>query len=356
MCFMIDVRRLRVLRELEARGTVAAAAGALHLTPSAVSQQLSALARETGVALVEPDGRRLRLTPAARVLLDHSDQLFAQLERINADLASVAEGELGTVTVAAFPTAISALVVPAIMALHRRRPRLSVTVLDVEAPACFEKLARGEVDVAINMSYAGAPPDDPRLERVPLLDDVMDVVVPADHPVASQDIVELRQLAKDDFVAGQRGTPCHEVTMAACAARGFIPAVRHRTDDFAAMFCLVGAGLGVAMLPRLARLGSSATAVVRPVTPPVPARPLFLAVRRGSRQAPAVAAMVAELRAAARAFGPDPASHPASDPASQPVSDPASHPASDAGTDPACAAVSARNLGEAPVGATARVR
>jgi DNA-binding transcriptional LysR family regulator len=302
MSFMIDVRRLRVLRELDQRGTVAAAAGALHLTPSAVSQQLSALAREAGVPLVEPAGRRIRLTPAGRVLLDHSDGLFAQLEQINADLASVAAGEIGTVTVAAFPTAISALVVPAVKALRASRPGLSVSVLDVEAPACFDQLAGGELDLAISMSYAGGPPDDPRLERVPLLDDVLDVVVPAGHPAAGQDVVELRQLAGDDFIAGRRGTPCHEVTMAACAARGFVPTVRHRTDDFAAMFCLVGAGLGVAMLPRLAQLDSSTAAVVRPVTPPVPARPLYVAVRRGSRGAPRVIAMLEELCAAARRF------------------------------------------------------
>jgi len=294
--FMIDVRRLRVLRELDRRGTVAAAAEALHLTPSAVSQQLAVLARETGVRLLVPDGRRVRMTPAARVLLGGADEVFAALERTDAALAAHARGEAGEVRVAAFPTAMTGFVVPTVAALRRTHPALVLRVLDVPAPACFDGLSSGELDVAVSMEAPGAPTaDDARVARRPLLADPLDAVVPAGHPAAGQASVLLTELAADPWVVGLPGTTCAQVTLGACSVAGFTPEVRHRTDDYLAVLGLVAAGCCVALVPRLAGFARHPGVAIRPVRGVVPRRHLFAAVRRGSEQAPHLALVLDTL-------------------------------------------------------------
>ncbi|MCL9796311.1 LysR family transcriptional regulator [Frankia sp. AgKG'84/4] len=298
---MIDVRRLRLLRELDTRGTVVATAAALHLTPSAVSQQLAALAKETGVRLLDPAGRRVRLTPAARVLLEHADILFAQLERAEADLAAFDEGRVGTVAMAAFSTAISAIVAPALTALRESRPRLRLFVTDVPEPECFDLLLAGDLDLVLSITHAAARPADPRLLQIPLLDDPLDVALPVGHPFASAPAVPLESLASEDFIVSRPGTACREVAHSACAAAGFVPRVRHNADDFAAVLGLIAAGCGVGLIPRLARLSSTPEVVIRPIAGRTPVRPIFAAVRRGSQQAPHLSAALAALVAAARA-------------------------------------------------------
>lgn len=298
--YMIDVRRLRLLRELDSRGTVAATAAALHLTPSAVSQQLSALAKETGVRLLDPAGRRVRLTPAARVLLDHADAIFAQLERAEADLAAFDEGRVGSVTVAAFPTAIAGIVVPALAALRESRPRLRMTVLDLPEPDCFDLLVAGDIDVTVSITYSAARPADRRLMEIPLMDDPLDIALPREHPYAAADAVPLAVLNQETFISSRPGTPCNEVALGACAAAGFVPRIEHRTDDFAAVYGLIAAGCGVGFIPRLAGLSSTPQVVLRPIAEPIPVRPIFAAIRRGSQQAPHVSAALAAIVDAAR--------------------------------------------------------
>ncbi|WP_163553572.1 LysR substrate-binding domain-containing protein [Candidatus Frankia alpina] len=305
---MIDVRRLRILRELDSRGTVVATTAALHLTPSAVSQQLAALAKETGVRLLDPAGRRVRLTPAARVLLGHADVLFAQLERAEADLAAFDEGRVGSVAVAAFTTAISGIVVPALTALRQSRPRLRMSVSDVAEPACFDLLLAGDLDLAVCITHPGARPLDERLLPIPLLDDPLDVALPAGHPYATATAtatataaaVPLEVLAGEDFISSGPGTPCHEVTHAACAAAGFVPRVRHRCEDYTAVLGLIAAGCGVGLIPRLAKLSSTPQVALRPIAGVPPIRPIFAVVRRGSQQAPHLSATLAAIVAAAR--------------------------------------------------------
>lgn len=289
---MIDVRRLRILRELDQRGTVAATAGALHLTPSAVSQQLATLARETGVTLLDPDGRRLRLTAAARVLLGHADEVFAQLERAQADLDAFARGEVGTVRLAAFPTATLGIVVPALRALRGTHPRLELTIIDALVPECYDQLGSGELDLVVTVhdSRTAVPP---RFSRVHLLDDPLDLVLPRDHPLAASPSVTLDALATETFVGGFDETPCHQIVVTACAAAGFAPRVRHRSDDYGALLGLVGAGCGVGLIPRLSGLSSTDEAIVRPLADAVPPiRRLYATVREGSQTAPHLAAVV----------------------------------------------------------------
>src|SRR5215212_1571068 len=158
---VIDARRLRVLREVAEQGTLSAAADALHLTPSAVSQQLAALEREVGQPVIERNGRGVRLTGAAEVLVGHANLVLAQLEAAAADVAAYADGVVGSIRIAGFATALGELVAPAAVALRASHPRLVLTVEEIEAPDCFRALARGDVDVAISMASRQAP-EDPR--------------------------------------------------------------------------------------------------------------------------------------------------------------------------------------------------
>ena len=305
---MIDVRRLRVLRALADQGTVVAAAQALHLTPSAVSQQLAALEREVGQPIVERRGRGLVLTGAGEVLLEHAYALFAQLERAEADVAAHGRGELGTIVVGAFPTALASVAAPAVHALAESHPRLRVELLDVESPHCFAALAEEQIDLAISMESASAPaPDDPRFTRWPLLDDPLDAVLPADHELADRSRIALAALATEAWVGPSPGTSCLEVTLAGCAAAGFSPRLVHRTNDFSTLMTFVAANLGIALVPRLAQGQVPPGVAVVPLRGEPPARRVFAATRRGGEARPIVAATLDALTAAAQRTAPRPA-------------------------------------------------
>jgi molybdate transport repressor ModE-like protein len=291
---MIDARRLRVLREVAQQGTLAAAADALHLTPSAVSQQLAALEREVGQPVIERNGRGVRLTGAAEVLVGHANVVLAQLEAAAADVAAYAEGIVGSVRVAGFATALAEIVAPAAVALRASHPRLALVVEESEAPACFVALARGEADIAISMASRQAP-EDPRFFRRPLVTDTLDAVLPAGHRFAGRPEIPLGELAGEDFVGPPDGTSCHDVTVTGCAAAGFAPAFKHRTLDFHSAMALAAAGLGVALIPRLGQAAVPRGAVVRPLAAPAPARHVFAATRAGAERRPAVAAVLDAL-------------------------------------------------------------
>jgi len=298
--FTIDLRRLRVLRELDQRGTVAATAAALHLTPSAVSQQLAALAREMGVPLLERRGRGVRLTGQARLLLEHAGAVQAQLERARADLAAWDEGELGFVTIGGFATAITGLVAPAMRALIAARPGIRLTVVEAEPPDIFTRLDTGDVDVAIAVDHRRAPPrNDQRYSRVDVLADPLDAVLPLDHPAADPTGVRLTDLAGDPWIGGNPGDFCSEVILALCATAGFSPAVRHHANDLDAIAALVAAGAGVALVPRLAQPLRPAGLVVCPVREHRAVRNIFAAVRAGAEKDPVLSVVLDELQKAA---------------------------------------------------------
>jgi DNA-binding transcriptional LysR family regulator len=303
---VLDVRRLQVLQELDRHGTVAAAAAALHLTPSAVSQQLAALAREAGCPVVERDGRNVRLTPAARVLLDHAGRLFAQLELLESDLQRHQLGEVGTVRIGAFQTAACRLVVPAAVVLAVSHPGLEVELVQMDAPTSFLEVAAGRLDLAISVEYTGSPPaGDPRFTRIPLLHDQMRVLLPADHPRAGQEEVALSELRHDPWIGNLPGSPCHFVTTAACAAAGFSPLLRHHIDDWAIIVELAAAGLGVGLIPGLAQPEPREDIAMRRVAGAPVARNIFAAVRQGTETAPTIATVLEALHHVASRYADD---------------------------------------------------
>jgi DNA-binding transcriptional LysR family regulator len=301
--FTIDLRRLRVLRELRERGTVGATAEALNLTPSAVSQQIANLSRETGIPLLTPQGRGVRLTPQAQLLLEHAALVDAQMERARADLAAFHEGEVGRVAIGAFATAITRLVAPALTALRRTNPRLTFSVLEVEAPDCFTRLDAGDLDLVLAVDYPSGPlRQDPRYSRRDLLHDPFQVALPAAHPLAGQGAVELKELADQPWIMGGTPGPCRETGLAACTGAGFSPDIRHRTSDWQATFALVAAGHGVALVPRLALPSVPLEGVaLRPLTgPQQPSRHLYAAIRAGADQLPSLVPVLEAIQATAR--------------------------------------------------------
>ncbi|MGW3583062.1 LysR family transcriptional regulator [Streptomyces rubiginosohelvolus] len=298
-----DVKKLRILRTLRDRGTVTATAEALLMTPSAVSQQLTNLAKQLGVDLLEAQGRRVRLTDAAHLVLRHAEAVFAQLERAEAELTGYLRGEAGEVRVAAFSTAVPALVVPAVRLLRAEdRPGPDVRVREAEAAQAYELLTAGEVDLALSLAAHAPTARDPRFSLFPLLADPLDVALPAGHPLADAPGPRLADLAADRWIFGGSG-PWSEITTAACEAAGFVPEQAHSAAGWTAILALVEAGMGVALVPRMASREQRREGVVmRVLEADRPRRHVVAAVRHGAESGPAVARVLAALTETARSF------------------------------------------------------
>ncbi|MDX3072171.1 LysR family transcriptional regulator [Streptomyces sp. NPDC088354] len=300
---MIDARRLRTLRAVADHRTVTAAAAALYLTPSAVSQQLAALENETGHRLLERGGRGVRLTPVGEILLTHANAVLAQLERAEAELAAYTSGAAGEVTVASFATGIALVLAPAITALRGTAPGIRVRVRDAEGDESLPMVLDGRAEIAVAVEYRGAPSaDDQRLARVPLYAEPFDAVVPAGHPLADAATATVRvaDLADETWIGPYPGNPCHDVVVLACEYAGFQPRLEHSSDDFRAVVALAAAGAGVALVPRTALRDMDLSGVaVRPVHDVVATRRVFAAVRRGAEDHPLLCPVLDALRAAA---------------------------------------------------------
>ncbi|MGW3649356.1 LysR family transcriptional regulator [Streptomyces sp. NPDC000878] len=299
--FNVDLRRLTVLRELQRRGSLARTAEALHLTPSAVSQQIAALAREMGVPLTEREGRGVRLTAQARVLLTHADVIAAQLERARADLAAYGEGGRGSVTVGCFSSGILGLLPRAMNALADRLPQVRIDVVEAEPPDIFTALDSGQVDLAVAVDFAAAPPHtDRRYHRLDLLTDVLDLAVPAGHRLAGRDRFDLRELSAEPWIIGAARSCCGAVARSVCAAAGFTPDIRHAVNDWGALAALVEAGQGVALIPRLVQpLYTHRRLVLLTTEGAPPSRNVFAAVRTGAEGDPVLGAVREQLRLSA---------------------------------------------------------
>lgn len=295
-----DLRKLHILRTLREQGTVTATAEALRMTPSAVSQQLTNLAKQLGVPLLEAQGRRVRLTDAARLVLRHAEAVFEQLERADAELAAYAHGEVGEVRVGAFSTAVPALVVPAVRALRAPHPGVSVRVREAEAGEAYELLGAGEVDLALSLAAQAPTAVDPRFTRVPLVADPLDVALPRDHALACASELRLADLAGEDWIFGGSG-PWSDITRGACEAAGFTPHQGHSAAGWTAILAMVEAGMGVALVPRMAAVPREGV-VMRELGADRPVRHVVAAVRKGSEAGAAVGRVLEALRGVAARF------------------------------------------------------
>jgi len=294
---MLDVRRLRVLRELAARGTIAATAEALGYSAPAVSQQLAALEREAGVELLERNGRRRRLTPAGEDLVIRTESILRELEAAEAALEATTTQVAGVLRCAAFASAHRVLLPRAIAALAADHPDLRVTTQDMEPEDSLPALKLGELDLVLAQEYAFAPnPPDPALERTELLDDRLNLALPEDHPRARDEQVDMAALDAESWIAGREGSFCHLVVIHSTRAAGYEPRLAHITNDFDVSYALVAAGAGVGLVPELAGPPPPGV-VVRPVKGAPPSRRIYAAVRAGSSARPALQAMLAALTA-----------------------------------------------------------
>ncbi|WP_210587297.1 LysR family transcriptional regulator [Streptomyces sp. GESEQ-35] len=293
---MIDLRRLHVLRAVAHYGTVTAAASALHFTPSAASQQIRQLARELGVDLLEPQGRGVRLTPAAESLLAHADAIEARWDQAELDLRADQGDPAGLLRTSGFPMAVSVLLAPMAARLRDRHPRLDVRIQEAEVPQSFNQLFEGEIDLAVVEATVFNPPlSDARFDQQPLLDDPFDLVVPDDHPLVGRRRIDLADAAHERWIAPVPDSPCRPHVLSACGAAGFTPDVVHHALDWNVTAHLVAHGLGVALIPRLAQL-TPHLPITRVQCVTEPHRKLLTCTRRGGHERPAIAVALAELR------------------------------------------------------------
>jgi molybdate transport repressor ModE-like protein len=294
---MIDLRRLQVLRAVQRHGSITAAARAMHMTPSAASQQVRQLAKDLGVPLLQPRGRGVELTPAAHSLLTHADAIHARWEQARADLRGYVEAGVDTVRVSGFPTAVSALLAPAVAAIRSSHPQLTVRISEAEPTECFDLLFAEDTDLAVVQAVPGeAPPSEASFDVQPLFDDPLDLLVPVVHALAEERSVALESAAREPWVLGAVGGSSQRIVEAACSTAGFSPQVAHLAVDWGAVSAVVAEGLGVALVPRLARLPAQYPVVRVPLHgDPAPSRRILTATRRGGRDHPAIERVLAAV-------------------------------------------------------------
>ncbi len=241
---MLDVRRLRVLREVALRGSLAGAAESLRFTPSAVSQQVAKLEREAGVPLVERGPRSVTLTAAGWRLVEHAESILERLAVAESELRELA-GSPPELRVGANTTAAVSIIPDALAHFAAVRPDVEVTVAESDPLISLAHLCARELDLAIVFEYDHVPlPDDPRIALEVLLEEPMRIVLPAGHPVARQRAVRLLDLAGETWIRSTPRSSCHPFTERACRAAGFDPRIRFEFDDYAAMQSLVASGRG----------------------------------------------------------------------------------------------------------------
>ena len=302
---MLDLKRLRLLRELHGRGTIAAVADALQFTPSAVSQQLAILEREAGVQLLERAGRGGRLTDPALVLVEHADALLERVARAEADLAAAAGSVSGRGRIGSFQSAALRLALPAIESLRREAPGLRCELVEAEPEEALPALAVGELDLALCDEWQHQPVRmPPGLERHDVMQDVVRVVLPRRHPAAlrHERAVRLTELAGEVWVTGHAEIAWHDMTRRICRELGgFEPDIRHRANDATIGLALVRQGLAVALLPDLPLPDRYPGIAVRSIAERPVSRTIFAAHRAADPTRPPTQALLAAVQAAAAA-------------------------------------------------------
>jgi DNA-binding transcriptional LysR family regulator len=290
---MLDVRRMRVLREVASRGSFSAAADALAYTQSAVSQQIAALEREAGTRLVERNARGVRLTDAGRALVEHADAILARLADAEAELEAIAGLRGGRLRLASFPSAGATIMPEAIARFRERHPGVELTLEPAEPEPSIVKMRAGEVDLVLDITAGFREPGDDGIERLHLLDDPMYVALPQGHPLARKRNLKLEELAAESWILGTTGScPDASIFLRSCQLAGFEPNVTFNSDDYFAIQGFVAAGMGASFIPDLALISVRDDIVVRSLGARPPARVIWAATMRDSYCSPAKQAML----------------------------------------------------------------
>ncbi|KPI19330.1 LysR family transcriptional regulator [Streptomyces mirabilis] len=300
---MLNLERLRTLDALARHGSVSGAAEGLHVTTSAVSQQMSKLEREVGQQLLAKNGRGVRLTDAGRLLAEHAARILSQVELAQADLEAQRGQVVGELRLSAFPTAARGLFPTALAALRADHPGLRVRSSELEPEAGVAGVIRGDLDLAVVLDWYNKPmPLPDGLVKAPILDDPADVAMPVGHRLANRAEVDLGDFADDEWITWGEGEFCHEWLMFTLRSRGVEPHIGHRAAETHTQLGLVAAGLGVCIAPLLGRHPMPDGVVTVPLRQAV-RRHVYVIWRADADRRPSIRAAVAALRAAGESIG-----------------------------------------------------
>jgi molybdate transport repressor ModE-like protein len=293
---MLDVKRLRILREVAAQGSFSAAADALFLSQSAVSQQIATLEKEVGMQLLDRARGGPKLTDAGRVLVGHAEAAIARLDEAERELAAIAGLEGGELRLASFPSASATVLTEAVSVFHGRHPKVRLSIAEAEPEQSLPRLKGGELDLALSFDYPSVPnAPDRDLELTLLLTESMHLALPKKHPLAERQVVPLAELSEERWLCGSRPSSCGEVVFRACRDAGFEPQVGFESDDYHVMQGFIAAGLGFTLLPDLALPTLRSDLVVRATDPPAPQRRVWAATRAEGARSPATDVMLSIL-------------------------------------------------------------
>ncbi|MFJ4695909.1 LysR family transcriptional regulator [Streptomyces sp. NPDC088766] len=300
---MLNLERLRTLDALARHGSVSGAAAGLHITTSAVSQQMAKLEREAGQQLLAKNGRGVRLTDAGRLLADHAARILSQVELAQSDLEAQRGQVVGELRLSAFPTAARGLFPTALAGLRGEHPGLRVRSCELEPERGIAGVIRGDLDLAVVLDWYNKPmPVPDGLVKAPILDDPADVAMPAGHPLAGRDEVDLGEFAGDEWITWGDGEFCHEWLMFTLRSRGVEPIVGHRAAETHTQLGLVAAGLGVCIAPLLGRHPVPEGIVMVPLRQRL-RRHVYALWRADADRRPSIRAAVRALKSAADNLG-----------------------------------------------------
>lgn len=293
---MMDLERLRALHAVARLGTVSAAADALHVTSSAVSQQLAKLERETGQTLLERNGRGVRLTDAAELLAGHADRILALVEEASADLEAHRGTVVGDLSVAAFPTAMRGLGPSALCWLRENHPQLHVKMRECDPEQSVPLVVRGDLDLAVVQDWSNRPMQLPGgLARGTICEDIADVMLPAAHPLADREFVELKELCGESWISSTPDSICYGWLAHTLRSAGLEPTIEHMAYEYRTQMAFVAAGLCTGILPRLGCTNVPDTVRVVGLRPLLTRR-IYAVWRTGAARRPAIRAALAALR------------------------------------------------------------
>lgn len=301
---MLDVRRLRVLKEVAGKGSFSAAAESLAYTQSAVSQQIAALEREAGMQLLERTARGVHLTEAGRVLVGHADEILRRLADAEAELEAMAGLRGGRLRLVAFPSAGGSIMPEAVARFRDRHPAVEITLAPAEPDDAVDLLRTGEADIGLTIETVWAQPGDDGLRRTHLLDDPMYIVLPEGHPLAHKPKVGVKEFAEDAWILGSGDASCpdSQILIRACNAAGFEPRIAFQSDDYNAIQGFIATGMGISMIPDLALINVRGDVVVRSLGAKAPLRRISAITTEGGFCSPAKQAMLDVLVETAEAW------------------------------------------------------
>ncbi|WP_341926808.1 LysR family transcriptional regulator [Nocardioides psychrotolerans] len=301
---MIDLAALGSLRAVDTHGSVVAAAEALGFTPSAVSQQVKRLEKQTGVPLLERVGRGVMLTSHGRHLVDAGGRLLTDLEEIEAGLHRQAATVAGHLRLAAFSTAMRGLVAPVVRTLRDAHPDLTLSLSEREPWDTVDLVGAGHYEVGVVHRWGDVALAIPEhLVATTVAHDVADVIVHREHPLAGRARVSPHDLLDEGWIATHEGTICREWLTRMYDGTGRLPRIAHQSMEFDSHLALVRAGLGIALVPRLGRADLHTDLVAVPAHDPVPTREVIAVHRRSMTASPAVSAVLAALAGPAGSGG-----------------------------------------------------